>query len=395
MFGLNDIDLLNNKLEEIETPAFVLDENILIKKLNIATKIQQETNSNILYAMKPLVNPDVMKTMQSYLQGFSASSLYEAKYARDLVNRDSLVHISTPGYRPDEISELANICDCIVLNSLSQYTRFSEYINKKAKIGLRINPQLSFVKDDRYNPCRKNSKLGVSIDSLSKACINNEFNKNFLQEISGIQFHTNCDSLNYTPIVETIEHLSMHLDNILKKIEWINLGGGYLLEDNLDYAPLYETIKLLQDKYNLKVFFEPGSGLVRAAGFIVATVIDLFDGENEEKIVILDTTVNHMSEVFEYQYRPKIYGNTENGNFKYILFGSTCLSGDMFGSYAFIEPLEIGSKVIFQDMGAYTQVKANMFNGVKLPNVYWLNSQRECLLRKKITYQDYFFNYNF
>ena len=50
-----------------------------------------------------------------------------------------------------------------------------------------------------------------------------------------------------------------------------------------------------------------GAAAVRRCGTIEATVHDIFDGDDIQ-IAILDTTVNHMSEVFEFQFEPEFWG---------------------------------------------------------------------------------------
>ena len=54
---------------------------------------------------------------------------------------------------------------------------------------------------------------------------------------------------------------------------------------------------------------------------------------------MLDTTVNHMPEVFEYQFRPDVLGHNDAGAYEYVLAGMSCLAGDIFGEYRFDAPL--------------------------------------------------------
>ncbi|GAB5501012.1 MAG: hypothetical protein PsegKO_33230 [Pseudohongiellaceae bacterium] len=96
-----------------------------------------------------------------------------------------------------------------------------------------------------------------------------------------------------------------------------------------------------------------------------------------------------MPEVFEYQFQPDILEEDENGEYSYILEGATCLAGDHFGEYSFAEPLEIGSRITFPDMGAYTMVKAHMFNGINLPSIYELTESGDLILQKQYTYEDF------
>ena len=124
-----------------------------------------------------------------------------------------------------------------------------------------------------------------------------------------------------------------------------------------------------------EVFIEPGAGFVREAGFLVAEVIDLFRSGGRS-VAVLDTTVNHAPEVFEYQFEPDVAGHDDDGEYEYLLAGSTCLAGDVMGEYAFAEPLRVGSRVVLTNLGAYAMVKAHMFNGINLPTIYSVTAGR-------------------
>ncbi|MGZ0247712.1 MAG: Rieske 2Fe-2S domain-containing protein, partial [Alphaproteobacteria bacterium] len=138
----------------------------------------------------------------------------------------------------------------------------------------------------------------------------------------------------------------------------------------------------------LEVFVEPGTAIVRRSGFLVASVVDIFVSGNKS-IAILDTTVNHWPEVFEFGFEPDVQGDMEDGVYEYILAGATCLAGDLFGTYAFNELLDVGSKVLFPDAGAYSLVKAHFFNGVNLPSVYALTEDGRFMLNTEFTFEDF------
>jgi carboxynorspermidine decarboxylase len=370
--------------DQVETPAFVLDEKSIRDKLAQAAQIRKDTGLHILYALKPLGHVDAVKWLAEGLDGLAASSLFEAKLSREVVGTKGVVSITSPGLRPDEIVEIASLCDHVVCNSLAQYRRF-QHVKEQTCLGLRINPQYSLVEDSRYDPCRDGSKLGEPLENVIELL---EQNSPLLRGLRGLHFHSNCDSESFAPLLETVEHLHEKLGPLLHKLEWMNLGGGYLLESEQDRAPLYEAVKLLRSNYPLRVFMEPGAAFVREAGYIIASVIDLFESD-EELIAVLDTTVNHMPEVFEYRFEPDLLEHSDDGEYEYSLAGSTCLSMDMFGQYCFDKPLEIGSRVIFPNIGAYSMVKAHMFNGVNLPTNYSLRSTGELILRQRFTYEDF------
>ncbi len=367
------------------TPSLIYDERLISEQCNRICQLGQNSGCSVLFALKSALVDDVVHRIAPSVDGFAASSLFEARLARSLVGESGTVHITTPGLRADEIDQIAELCDYVTFNSLSQWQRFKGQMIGRAKCGLRINPQFSVVGDKRYDPCREHSKLGVPLDELEVVC---QRNPGELDGLSGIHFHTNCDSLDSSALLATVQKIDNHLAPLLSKIQWVNMGGGYLFDEAQDHSEFQQAVELLRDKYKVQVFVEPGAAFVREAGSLVASVLDIFQSEGKT-VAVLDTTVNHMPEVFEYQYEPDIMGHIENGQFRYILAGCTCLAGDLFGEYAFDKPLEVGSRIVFQNAGAYTLVKAHMFNGVNLPTIYVLKEDGELEMKKQFTYEDF------
>ena len=127
----------------------------------------------------------------------------------------------------------------------------------------------------------------------------------------------------------------------------------------------------------------------------MASVVDLIDTDGQT-VAVLDTSVNHMSEVLEYSdlgIEPEVLGHRDDlpasEGFPYVLAGSTCLAGDLFGTYQFAEPLAIGSRVMFPAMGAYSLVKAHMFNGQPLPNIYLEMGDGSVMMRRASSFTDF------
>lgn len=167
-----------------------------------------------------------------------------------------------------------------------------------------------------------------------------------------------------------------------------HLRGGYLFDRPQHLAALAEAKSELQSRYGLHLFVEPGAAMVRRAGCFVASVVDLFVSNNI-RVAVLDTSVNHMPEVFEYQLRPSVAGDLPDAPRTCQLAGSICLAGDIFGVYRFTEKLEIGSQLVFENMRAYSMVKANMFNGINLPSIYARTTTGELVLRKRFGFEDF------
>ena len=363
-----------------QTPAFVYDESVIMDRLAALSEVKKNSGCQILYSIKAAPMRGLLETIANHVDGFSASSLFECQIAKETIEDRGTIHLTTPGLREDEFRSIVKYADYISFNSLSQWQNYQGHVNGELDCGLRINPELSFVKDERYDPCRKYSKLGIPISKLE--------NVEHLENIQGLHLHNNCESNDYTELKQTVDHVCLLLGPTLERMQWINLGGGYFIDDEKQQHELEQIIQGLKDTYALDVFIEPGKGIVGSAGSLVSSVIDMFES-GDKQIAILDTTINHLPEVFEYQYKPEIMQENSGGDYEYRLAGCSCLSGDIFGDYRFEQVLSIGSRVIFQNVGAYMFVKANTFNGVNLPTVNILKSDGALVLQKEFSYADF------
>jgi carboxynorspermidine decarboxylase len=368
---------------DLMTPAYVYDQDKIISVLELLLEVKEKTGCFPLYSIKSANVSGLLEVIKSYVDGFSCSSLFEVQLAKEILDDNQTIHITTPGYREDEWDQILELTDFVTLNSYTQADTFSEKINSVASCGIRINPEISFVKDERYDPCRVYSKLGVSINDII-----DKKTKIDWQYIEGLHLHNNCESTNFSELKQSVDKVMSGISSNELKLKWINLGGGYYLHAKSDVTPLMDTIKWLQDSYAVDVYFEPGKAITGRAGYLMTNVIDIFISEGKQ-VAVLDTAINHLPEVFEYQYQPKVMNTCEKSDYEYRLAGCSCLSGDLFGDYFFDAPLETGSRVVFENIGAYMQVKANMFNGINLPATYLLDRDRNFKLIKQYDY-DFF-----
>ena len=268
------------------TPCFIYDEATVRELATRVALVATEANVSLLYTLKPFSLLDFLRFISGDVDGFAVSSLFEARLAREAIGESGSVHFTSPGLRPNDIQEISESCDYISFNSLSQWDRHSPTASRNVSCGIRVNPQLSFVSDARYDPCRAHSKLGVPIRDLVEAIAQAP---EAFSALKGIHFHTNCDSNDFGELLETAELVDSSLSHLLPNLDWINLGGGYLFEEGQSLSGLRHAAQLFQSNHNLRVFIEPGAALIREAGYIVSTVLDTFDSGGKA-IAVLDTS---------------------------------------------------------------------------------------------------------
>ena len=331
---------------EIPTPALVYSEKSLEGTNDLVRGIRRTTDCRVLYAMKAMPFAGVLQAIESSLDGFAVSSLFEAQLAKALFPWKQ-IHFTTPGLRRHEADSLSGLCDYITLNSMSHVRLFGPQLAGVVNLGIRLNTQLSFVEDEKYNPCRTYSKLGVPLSQLESS-----FADKLPKIIRGLHIHTNADSTDLGELEASVSALCDRLPPNME-VEWVNLGGGYLFSEMQGLDRLVDVVQAVRKRFGAEVFLEPGAAFVRNAALLVSQVIDLFEVDGKS-VAVLDTSVNHLPEVLEFGYQPEVLGQTDDVGFEYILAGSTCLAGDVFGTYWLSSKLEIGTRVTFAGAGVST-----------------------------------------
>jgi carboxynorspermidine decarboxylase len=353
------------RLAAIDTPAFVFDATTACIAVEQLAAVARCADLKVLFSIKACALMPLLKLVAERVDGFSVSSWFESRLARSVLDDKGTVHLTSPGLDKREVAAAQECCNAISFNSLGQWQRMRAGLATGVQAGLRVNPERSLVADERYDPCRPHSKLGVPLAALRAAVAGGVLP---LNRLDGLHFHTHCESTSYRPLIETLALLEEALPTVFKAIRWLNMGGGYRA-DAADAGALAEQVQALRRRYGFDVYMEPGKGIVGAAGSLLASVVDVFDSGGKT-IAVLDTSVNHQPEVFEYGRVPPVSEEDPGGPYRYLLAGGTCLAGDLFGEYTFAEPLAVGSRITFTDVGAYSLAKAHRFNGHNLPDVY-------------------------
>lgn len=365
----------------VKTPYFLVDEERLVKNLELLKEIQEETGCRILLAQKAFSGFFAYPLMRRYLAGTTASGLCEARLGKEEFGGET--HVFSPAYREDEFEELLSYADHFVFNSPAQLRRYAGRAKQAGKsVGLRVNPECSTQEGHAiYDPCAPGSRLGT---------VKEQFDEELLPLLDGLHFHTLCEQ-NSDDLETTAQAFEEKFGRYLGQMKWVNFGGGHhITREDYDVERLKRVIRHFREQYDVEVYLEPGEAVVLNAGFLVSSVLETM--KNGMDIAILDTSAAcHMPDVLEMPYRPPVLSSGMPGEkeYTYRLAGPTCLAGDVIGDYSFDHPLEEGEQVVFDDMALYTMVKTNTFNGMLLPSIVWKNRDGEEILIKEFGYEDF------
>ena len=369
---------------QIPSPAYVVDEVRLRKNLSLIKSVKERSGADIILAFKAFALWKLFPIVREYIPYSTASSLSEARLAYEEMG--NYAHTYSPAYTDEEFAEIASLSSHITFNSIQQYERRKaeiEGFSRHISCGIRVNPEISQVETDLYNPCAPGSRLGVTVD---------QFGGKLPEGIEGFHCHALCESSSYE-FEKLMQAFEEKFAQFLPQLKWVNFGGGHLMtRKDYDVEHLIKIVQGFRSRYPwLKVILEPGSAFAWQTGELVSTVVDIVENHGIKTAILNVSFACHMPDCLEMPYKPAILGATDEveGKPTYRMGGNSCLSGDFVGSWSFDHELQVGEKIVFMDMIHYTTVKTTLFNGVSHPSiVLWTQDDKMEMLRK-FGYEDY------
>ena len=372
-------------ITKIPSPCYVMEEELMRKNLQLIKSVKERAGIEIILAFKAFAAWKSFPIIREYIQHSTASSVSEAQLAYEEMGNPA--HTYAPAFTDEDFPTFLKYSSHITFNSLSQFNRYYPQVlssRKNIKCGLRINPEYSVVDTDIYNPSTPGSRLGITASNLGDT---------LPEGISGLHIHNLCENDSYD-LEKTLLVLEDKFGQFFSQIEWLNLGGGHLMtHKDYDIDHLLYLLKGLKEKYpHLHIIMEPGSAFVWETGVLIATVADIVESNGIKTAMLNVSFACHMPDCLEMPYKPRIrsaHHSPVKGKPTYRMGGNSCLSGDYMGEWSFDKPLEIGDRIVFEDMIHYTTVKTTLFNGVTHPSIGIWRQNGEFELFRKFGYDDY------
>ena len=382
---------MHDTLSQIPSPCYVLEEELLRRNLALIRSVKEAAGVNIILAFKAYALWKSFPVIREYIPHSTASSIHEARLAFEEMG--SPAHTYSPAYTERDFPTILKYSSHITFNSLTQFERFYPQVvadGNRVSCGLRINPEYSEVETDLYNPCAPGSRLGITADKLPE----------LPQGVEGLHFHTLCESTSYD-LEKTLAQVENRFGHLLPHIKWLNMGGGHLMtRKDYDTAHLINLLRGFKQRHpGLEIILEPGSAFAWQTGTLVSTIVDIVENHGIKTAILDVSFACHMPDCLEMPYQPTVRGaetlpaeavkTARPEDYIYRLGGNSCLSGDYMGSWRFDHPLQIGERIVLEDMIHYTMVKTNMFNGIHHPSIAIWHTNDTLEVYKRFGYEDY------
>ena len=369
---------------QFPSPCYIMEEELLRKNLCLIKSVADRAGVEIILAFKSFAMWRSFPIFREYVEHSTASSVYEARLA--LEEFGSKAHTYSPAYTEQDFPEIMRCSSHITFNSMAQFRRFYPMTVAEGSgisCGIRVNPEYSEVETELYNPCAPGTRFGMTADLLPDT---------LPKGIEGFHCHCHCESSSFE-LERTLQHLEEKYSRWFPQIKWLNLGGGHLMTRK-DYDTEH-LIKLLQDlkaRYpHLQIILEPGSAFTWQTGVLTSEVVDIVESRGIKTAILNVSFTCHMPDCLEMPYKPAIVGAHEPapGEKRWRMGGASCLAGDYCGDWAFDRELQVGERIVFEDMIHYTMVKTTMFNGVHHPAIVIVRRDGRTDLVRSFGYEDF------
>jgi len=241
-------------------------------------------------------------------------------------------------------------------------------INTKAKIALRVNPDVDPKTHPYISTGLKKNKFGIDIDLALKAYQSAVTMKNV--EIIGIDCHIGSQLTEIAPFIEALKRIKLLISRLAHmgiKIQYLDLGGGLGISYNDEEPPhpreyaqaIVQELKDLQ----CTLVLEPGRVIVGNAGLLLTQV--LYNKKTQSKeFVIVDAGMNDL-------VRPSLYGafhqiqplvKTDRDMRVVDVVGPICESSDFIARDRTLPEMQTGEFLAVMSAGAYGFSMSSNYN---------------------------------
>ncbi len=275
---------------EVGTPFYLYSYKTLTNHYRVFDRAFADLSHLICFSVKASSNIAILKTFIREGGGVdivSGGELYRALRAD--VDPGKVVY-SGVGKREDEI-EYALHSDILMFNveSSEELLRINDCagrIGKKARISVRINPDVDPKTHPYISTGLKENKFGINIEKSLEAYRRARKLTNI--NIVGVDCHIGSQLTQVAPFIDALQRLRRLIALLEKdgiRIQYLDLGGGLGITYDQELPPHPEEYaKAIIDAargLDVTFIFEPGRVIVGNAGILVTRV--LYRKPNEEK----------------------------------------------------------------------------------------------------------------
>ena len=396
--GNFDKNILLQIAKEYQTPIFAYDFDKIEEYYHQFKSAFSGRKTLICYALKANSNLSVVKKLASLESGADCVSLGEIKRAILAGIPPYKIIYSGVGKQEEEIKEAIKL-GILFINIESKAELFkvesiAKSLNTKARISIRVNPDIDPQTHPYISTGLKENKFGIEIQE-AKSLYLHAHKSEFLEPI-GIHFHIGSQLTKLQPIYESAQKIAKLVHSLLAlkiDIKFFDIGGGlgitYSDETTINPYDYAQSILECLRGLDLTIICEPGRFIVGNAGVFLVKVLYEKISQNK-RFVIVDGAMNDLIRPSLYNAYHQIIPLTQSQGEKSPadIVGPICESGDYLGKNIELPPLKEGDILAILSSGAYGFSMSSNYNTRPRCAEVAISQGKIKLIRKRETFED-------
>lgn len=391
---------VNQLAQQFGTPLYIYSRAALENHYRAFDEAFATVPHQVCYAVKANSNLAVLNVLARLGAGFDIVSGGELARVLAAGGDASKVVFSGLGKQEAEIETALNVgIACFNVESAAEIHRINAVavrLNKKARISLRVNPDVDAQTHPYISTGLKENKFGIAIEDALGVYLEAAQLEGL--EVIGIDCHIGSQLTTTTPFADALDRVLAMIDTLATHnihIEHLDIGGGLGVRyrDETPPSPAEYAQALLPKLAgrNLTVYLEPGRAIAANAGILV-TQVEFLKPTAHKNFAIIDAAMNDL-------IRPSLYGswmdiipvqinpNTENK--VYDIVGAVCETGDFLGKDRELA-INAGDLLAVCGAGAYGFVMSSNYNTRGRAAEVMVDGDQAYLIRRRETINELF-----
>ncbi|OLB04973.1 MAG: diaminopimelate decarboxylase [Nitrospirae bacterium] len=359
--------------KEVGTPCYVYSYATLVRHYQVFDGAFQNVPHIVAYAVKANSNLAILRLMAREGSGADIVSGGELYRALKAGIPPSKIVFAGVGKSREEIRD-ALATDILMLNvessaELRVIDEVAAEMGRRARVALRINPDIDPKTHPYISTGLKKSKFGISADrALDEYKLATSLRH---IDVVGVHKHIGSQLTDIAPFVDALKKILVLVETLQRhgaNIRYINIGGGLGITYSDEVPPLPHEFAvaispLVRDLKSVLIM-EPGRVIVGNAGILVTRVLYTKAGEDKH-FVIVDAGMNDL-------IRPSLYGayheirpvyEVPNAKTRTVdVVGPVCESSDFLAKDRAMPEVKAGDLLAVMSAGAYGFTMASNYN---------------------------------
>ena len=374
------------------TPTYVYSHAALERSYRELDEAFGDLDHLVCYAVKANGNLAVLRALASFGAGadiVSGGELYRAMRAGFDPKK---VVFAGVGKTEDEI--LSGLGERILMfnvesvSELEHLERYAARHGKRARVALRVNPDVDAGTHDHVATGRAFDKFGIPVDeALALAERMAEYR---CVDLIGVHQHIGSQITKLDPFVESVEKTAGLVEELKRRdfdIQYLNIGGGLGIRYNDEETPtpkeLVDAIRPALEATGTKVLCEMGRYIAGNAGALLTGVV-YRKKSGEKDFIVADAGMNDLLRPSLYDAHHEVRSVNEDGSVANAdLVGPVCESGDYLARDRELPDAREGDLLAVMSAGAYGFSMASNYNSRRRPAEVLVRGDRWAIVRER------------